>query len=498
MASYFLMGGHDFDLGKSYILERLLNLTKKECPNILFVPLAGYDSNRTIDNFKIELKDLTYNLEVLYLTKLPLYDDIIKLIDNCDILYFSGGSTIFLVDFLLKNKYNKILDYASEKNIIIAGVSAGANMLSQYGLTDIESYEDNGNYYNYKIYKGLGYINIGFCPHFDLNDRILYFKDYVIKNNINAYACEEDSAIYIKDNNIQIFKIPKQNVYSFKKESNFMMEKMKLNNLITLGPSGTFSDLAAKLVSEKNNIDYNICLYPTISLTAKEIAKNGYGILPFENTLDGYVQETLDMLNKYNLYIESEISLPIHFCFISKSSDISKVKKIYVQFKAKGQCLDFINEHKFEVIETESNIISYDKLKNSGETYGAIVPIHLDTSYFKLRIDNVEDSNNNFTRFLVLSTEMNNEISLNSKCSLILEALIDEPGILIEALVKFYALRINLNAIMSRPTKEGLGKYYFYTEFLASGNINEIQGLIERINSEGKFKIKCLGFYNKL
>lgn len=51
---------------------------------------------------------------------------------------------------------------------------------------------------------------------------------------------------------------------------------------------------------------------------------------------------------------------------------------------------------------------------------------------------------------------------------------------------------------MSRPTKEGLGKYYFYIEFLANTNLDEIKGLISRINEEGKFKIKCLGFYKTI
>ena len=124
--------------------------------------------------------------------------------------------------------------------------------------------------------------------------------------------------------------------------------------------------------------------------------------------------------------------------------------------------------------------------------------MHFDMSPFKCVIENVEDSKNNNTRFLVLSTNEANKAELCSKCSLILEALIDEPGILIEALVKFYALKINLNAIMSRPTKEGLGKYYFYTEFLANTNLDEIKGLISRINEEGKFKIKCLGFYKTI
>lgn len=214
--------------------------------------------------------------------------------------------------------------------------------------------------------------------------------------------------------------------------------------------------------------------------------------------MDGYVQETLDMLQKYDLFVINDISVPVHFCFVSKNSNINNVKKIYVQFKAKGQCLDFINKYGFEIIETDSNVTSYDRLKNSGDTYGAIIPLHLDTSIFKTVVNNVEDSKNNNTRFLVLSTKPDYKPELFSKCSLILEALMDEPGILIEALVKFYALKINLNAIMSRPTKEGLGKYYFYTEFLVNTNIDEIQGLISRINEEGKFKIKCLGFYKTI
>lgn len=52
-------------------------------------------------------------------------------------------------------------------------------MLSSYGLTDQEAYEDHGDFYNYKELEGLGILNIGFCPHFNLNDRILYFKDMV-------------------------------------------------------------------------------------------------------------------------------------------------------------------------------------------------------------------------------------------------------------------------------------------------------------------------------
>ena len=500
MSRFYLIGGHDFDTKNNYIAKRLLDLTHKTNPTIVLVPLASNDSEKTINNFKREYASLNYNLITLCLTLKHEKNKIIEIINKADILYFSGGSTAFLINFLKENNLLWIIDEAIKRDdLIIAGVSAGAIMLSSFGLTDQEAYEDHGDFYNYKELEGLGILNIGFCPHFNLNDRILYFKDMVKKHSIDAYALDEDTALYIENNKIMpIYAIKKRHIYQFKKDNQHIMEQMELKKLITLGPSGTFSEVAALKLSEALNEEYKIEFYPTISLAAKNIAANGFGILPFENTLDGYVQETLDMLHKYNFYILNDISVPVHFSFVSKNSNIANVKKIYVQFKAKGQCLDFINEHGFEIIETENNVTSYERLKNSGDTYGAIIPMHLDMSPFKCVIENVEDSKNNNTRFLVLSTNEANKAELCSKCSLILEALIDEPGILIEALVKFYALKINLNAIMSRPTKEGLGKYYFYTEFLANTNLDEIKGLISRINEEGKFKIKCLGFYKTI
>lgn len=500
MAKFYLIGGHDFDTKNNYIAKRLIDLTDKKNPTIVLVPLASNDSEKTVLNFQKEYDKLNFSLITLYLTKNIEEDRIKEIINSADILYFSGGSTAFLIDYLKKNNLTWILyDSVKRDDLIIAGVSAGAIMLSKFGLTDQQAYEDHGNFYNYKELEGFGILNIGFCPHYNLNDRMLYFSDMVRSYDCDSYALDEDTALYIEDNRIMpVIALNKRHIYQFKKDKQHIMEKMELKKLITLGPSGTFSEVAAIKLSEALKEEFKVELYPTISLAAKNIAREGFGILPFENTLDGYVQETLDMLHKYNLHIVNDISVPVHFGFVSKSASINNVKKIYVQFKAKGQCLDFINKYGFEIIETESNVTSYDKLKNSGETYGAIIPMHLDMRPFKTVMENVEDSKNNNTRFLVLSTKPKENAELCSKCSLILEALIDEPGILIEALVKFYALKINLNAIMSRPTKEGLGKYYFYTEFLANTNIDEIKGLISRINEEGKFKIKCLGFYKTI
>ncbi len=497
MAKFYLIGGHDFDLKNNYIARRLLELSHCKIPRILFFSAAALDQEKAVSSFKKEFNGLKYHFELADL-KNSTKNEIIFKIKDADIYYFCGGNTTKLMEYLYESGYDKLLIDLAHTNKIIAGVSAGAIIWTKFGLTDTESYCDHENYYNYKKIDGLGILDFAFCPHFNLGDRCLYFRQMLKDVNV-AYALDEDTAIYIDGTKTEIFKAKRSlNIYKFLKDENYIMNKMEVQKIVTLGPSGTFSEVACKKLSEYEGKDYQIELYPTISMAAKKIAEYGFGILPFENTLDGYVQETLDMLHKYDLYIDKDISVPVHFKFVSKSNDIKNVKKIYVQFKAKGQCLDFINKYGFEVIETESNVTSYERLKNSGPTYGAIIPMHINDSLFKLEILNVEDSENNITRFLVLKKNQDIPIDSDITCSLILDAKKDEPGILIEALVKFYALKINLSAIMSRPTKEELGKYFFYTEFKTCKNIKEISSLIERINEEGNFKIKCLGFYKSL
>lgn len=498
MPKYFFIGGHDFDLKSNYIAKQLLSLTKKIKPRILLFPTASNDSLKTIDNFKKEFVGLNYELNIAYLYKYPNLDSMIDSLKNYDIIYFTGGNTFKLVSFLKETGYDQILYEASKiNNIIIAGVSAGAMIWCQFGLGDVFSYSDHDRFYNYKKVDTLGILNIGLCPHFNLGDRILYFKE-MISDVSDAYALDEDTAILIDNGIVYSFHANKKlSTYVYKRNNNYIMEKLVNKDICILGPKGTFSEVCALKYSELVNEEFNIKYYPSLKKTAVAIDEAGLGIIPFENTLDGYVQESLDYLYKFDYQIIGDISIPVNFAFISKSNDIKKIKKVYVQFKAKGQCLEFINDNNLEVVETESNMTSYDMFKNSGETYSAIVPMHIINRSFPTCIYNVEDKSNNFTRFLVLSK--NKKLNENeNKCSLILEAKEDKPGILVDTLTLFKATSINLNAIMSRPTKEGLGKYYFYLEFNLNNGIEEIESLIDKIRQKGDFNIKNLGYYKTL
>ena len=236
--------------------------------------------------------------------------------------------------------------------------------------------------------------------------------------------------------------------------------------IATLGPEGTFCDVACKAYLKKSNKDLRIKYYPSIKKTIEGISECSIGVIPFENSLDGYVLEAIDNLIKNDYKIISELEERVDFAFVSNAKSIADIKNVYVQFKAKAECLDFLTEHNdFNLIITESNMLSLNYLLKSDETYAAIIPLHKAQDYsFNIKLTDISDSKSNYTRFVVVSKKDEEISNTDIKCSLCLYMNEDYPGILFDALKLFNEYKVNLNAIISRPTKEALGKYNFYIE----------------------------------
>ncbi len=271
--------------------------------------------------------------------------------------------------------------------------------------------------------------------------------------------------------------------------------------IAVLGPKNTYCDVALdKYLKEHNIKSVEKVFYPTIIKTALACDDETLAILPFENTLDGFVMEALDKIIQRNLTIIDQVKLSIDFAFVTNASDIKNVKNIYCQFKAFGQCLEFILEHDFNVIKTDSNVESADLLDKADENFGAIIPIHvLEKRNYKTVISHVADSMKNETRFFIVTSEKR-MIGLRGmlNASLVVFSKEDRPGLLYDILSKFHDYNINLNSILSRPSKVDLGKYNFYME--ASLSINEVSclnELVRELRTKG-FDIENLGVYNAL
>lgn len=271
--------------------------------------------------------------------------------------------------------------------------------------------------------------------------------------------------------------------------------------IAVLGPKGTYSDIAKDKLLRINNLSMETEYYPSIIKTIESLDKNDYALIPFENSLDGFLMEALDRIVKDNLYISYQIKLPIDFAFVANRANINEIKNVYCQFKACGQCEDFILSQKFDIIKTESNIWSLELLKKQNEPFGAIVPMHvLEHESFPLSIPHIADSKNNETRFFLISKEKRNN-NQNGKivASVLFSSIVDKPGILFQILKSFHDRSINLNSILSRPSKIHLGSYSFYIECSIDENeLDSFNDLVKEFETNDNVKITILGIYNSI
>lgn len=272
-----------------------------------------------------------------------------------------------------------------------------------------------------------------------------------------------------------------------------------MSRIATLGPTGTFTELASLKYMEVNQENLEISFYPTIPKVFNAIGNEcNIGIIPIENTLDGYVQRSLDLLLQTDLQIIQELIIPIQFAFVGNATDIEHIEKVYVQFKSEGQCCKFLEQFSHaKIVITESNGESFEQAKKGVLGEGAIIPRHMfkEDHKFLLGIENVTDSKENETRFIVLSR---NPKAYNKdkahKTSMVIVDSIDEPGMLAKILNEFAVRNINLKSIMSRPTKKALGKYNFFID--VEGKYPEDQNIREAIEIiSDKGTVRIIGSY---
>lgn len=268
----------------------------------------------------------------------------------------------------------------------------------------------------------------------------------------------------------------------------------------TLGPKNTFSDLASRKFCNSIEADCSIEYTKTILHVFEEV-QNGraeYGIVPIENMSEGYVQPTLDGLFTQNLTICKELTLSVQFGFIANEKDTTKLEKIFVQPVAMGQCSEFIATlGDVEVINTNSNIESLQLLlRNNSTKAGAIIPSHVlkHNADMALLIPNVSNYKNNRTRFIAISKRQRTEEELQKpKTSILILDDSDHSGILSSIASAFASRNINLTSIISRPTKEAIGKYHFFIEIEGTYKDPAIADAITEINA--KFSCRVLGSF---
>ncbi|MBT3826897.1 MAG: prephenate dehydratase [Nitrosomonadales bacterium] len=262
-----------------------------------------------------------------------------------------------------------------------------------------------------------------------------------------------------------------------------------------LGPSGTFSEEATI-----KHFGENVKSIPTNSIDEVfnnvQSSKVHYGVVPIENSTEGGISRTLDLLLMKDLKICGEITLPIHHCLISKSKDLKKIKSIYAHGQSLAQCHDWIannlpNAEKITVLSNAEGAKIASKEKHS-----AAIASERAASIFKLNIlqSHIEDEPNNTTRFLILSDQ---EIapSGNDKTSIVVTTK-NKPGAIVDLIQPFASRRVSLTKLESRPSKIGMWEYVFFIDVEGHKNNPKVKLSLADLEKKSSF-MKFLGSYPK-
>lgn len=329
-----------------------------------------------------------------------------------------------------------------------------------------------------------------------LNNRALISKDIgVLKNKKNkeiyAPAREKEVLDRIKKMNkgpmtMEAFEAIYREIMS----SSLSLEKQL--KIAYLGTQGSFTHMAA---SKKfgSQVDYS----PSVSILEifqkVEHGECDYGVVPIENSVEGAVTHTFDLLVDSELKICSQVMLKVSHHLMSKSN-VKDIKNIYSNPQVFGQCRHWLAKNLPQVGEIWVASTTEAAAKASKQKFAAAIASSLAAKVYDVPIlhSNIQDIAHNSTRFLVIAQQ--DVPPTGSDRTSILFSIKDKVGALHAMLTPFYKNKINLTKIESRPSKKRAWDYYFFVDVEGHREDANVKKALSQLEDMCKY-LKIVGSY---
>jgi dipeptidase E len=207
MGKIVAIGGGEIALNDTLPIDkRIVELTGKPKPYLLFIPTASGDST---DYYAITQRvygqQLGCQTDVLYLLRRhPSDQEILEKIAGADAIYVGGGNTLRMMKLWRKRGVDKLLQEAYQQGTVLSGLSAGAICWFAYGHSDSKSFTATDGTWDYIRVRGLGLVSAIYCPHVLSEKRLLPFKAFMKKYPQVGIACDDNAAIEIIDDHYRI------------------------------------------------------------------------------------------------------------------------------------------------------------------------------------------------------------------------------------------------------------------------------------------------------
>jgi len=259
------------------------------------------------------------------------------------------------------------------------------------------------------------------------------------------------------------------------------------------GEIGAYSEKAVNLYFSKASSK----AYKTFSdlFDALENEQIELAILPIENSIEGSVIESYELLLKSKVSVVGEINVKIEHCLISHN-DTSKddIDVIYSHTQALGQCKAYLKNSGCDAVTTYDTAGSVKMIKEKNMKRAAAIASKDTAKLYDMSVieENIQDHEDNFTRFFCLS-KTSTKSTGNDKTSIVFSAG-DVAGSLYKALKEFADGDINLTKLESRLTRKKAWEYNFYLDFEGHIDDENCKKAIQELINLGS-SVKILGSY---
>jgi chorismate mutase/prephenate dehydratase len=260
-----------------------------------------------------------------------------------------------------------------------------------------------------------------------------------------------------------------------------------------LGPEGTFSQAAAF-----KHFGHAVGNVPSATIDevfrAVETGRADYAVAPVENSSEGAVSRTLDLIVGSTLKICGEVLLPIHQNLLRKSGGLEGITKVYSHAQSLAQCQNWLNQNlpQAERVPVSSNAEAA-RLASIEPSSSAIAgEIAAETYGLDIVVPRIEDEPNNTTRFLVLA-DHDASPSGRDKTSLVISAA-NVPGAMVRLLQPLADAGVSMTKFESRPVKGANWEYLFFVDIEGHREDTQVALALREITTRSAM-LKVLGSY---
>ncbi len=261
-----------------------------------------------------------------------------------------------------------------------------------------------------------------------------------------------------------------------------------------LGPEATFTHQAAM---KKFGAMLNYLPLATIADVFGSVERGDadYGVIPIENSTEGAVFHSLDMLVECDLKIVAQVYLEIAHHLISRSP-VEAITRVYSKDQALGQCRRWLHRNLPAATchDVDSTARAVEIARDQDGAAAIASSLAAELYGVPVAAANIHDKADNTTRFLVIGRKPSGALGGGRDKSSYVFSLNDKPGALLTALEPFSSRGINLTKIESRPSRRRAWDYYFFADIVGHHDEPEIRAAIGELEARCPF-VKWLGSY---